>query len=174
MFDQKNPSSKYRHSVICKAVCYLCLCKEDRAHSSELWWFIGKEIFFLWNDGNDGDMCGRWEHVAPSLFHLIFRKRAEVAQESGEMQGTSLWVALFSPSVQWHSNGALKYSGTMVFQIDCKWSPPKNWKQKIYVHLYTSQLRYIYITSHIVKITLVSEQWGTHEECSTSQAQWGF
>lgn len=58
------------------------------------------DFFFLWNDGNDGDMCGRWEHVAPSLFHLIFRKRAEVAQESGEMQGTSLWAALFSPSVQ--------------------------------------------------------------------------
>lgn len=38
--------------------------------------------------------------MVPSLFHLIFRKRAEVAQESGEMQGTSLWAALFSPSVQ--------------------------------------------------------------------------
>lgn len=131
-------------------------------------------FFFLWNDGNDGDMSGRWEQVAPSLFHLIFRRRAEVAQERGEMQGTSLWAALFSPLVQWHSNGALKYSGTMVFQTDGKWSPPKDWKQKIYFHLYTSQIRYVYIMSHIVKITPVPEQWGAHEKCSTSQAQSGF
>lgn len=39
-------------------------------------------------------MCGRWERVAPCLFDLIFRKRAEVTQERGEMRGISPFLQL--------------------------------------------------------------------------------
>ena len=44
----------------------------------ELMIHLQVDFFFLIDDGEDWDICGRWKNVKPSPFHPIFRTGDEI------------------------------------------------------------------------------------------------
>lgn len=48
-------------------------------------------FFFLINDGEDWDICGRWKNAKPSPFHPIFRTGDEITLGNEEKPEYILW-----------------------------------------------------------------------------------